>query len=323
MEMAVSAPSAGTVRSGARVRRRAGQRRPGAGGDRVTASARHRGRGRPPRRPPERAGDAAGRRQGAVHRDCWPTPGCRWSRPPRSCARRRCRSWPTRDEVLPASAAGRACATRCWCRTCAAWSGRWPPAPTRWRCSRPPPRRSRQRQHRHDDRPVAGGLRAGAGGRPASAACGRAATSRPPSAAPTRARSSRRAVVEVAAALAGLGCDQISIGDTIGVAQPGDVRAGGAPAAGADARPSGWPCICMTPAAARIENAAAGARSSASPPSTARPPAWAAARSHRARLATWPPRRWWPGCTAKRIETGVDEAALADAAAYIRAQLTR
>ena len=54
-------------------------------------------------------------------------------------------------------------------------------------------------------------------------ACGRAGTSRPRSAAPTTGRSHRPPWPGSAAELAALGCDEISIGDTIGVAGPDQV----------------------------------------------------------------------------------------------------
>ena len=55
----------------------------------------HRLRGRPPRRPAERGGPGADPGQGGVRRaDCCP-PACRWWRPPASCTRSGCRSWPT------------------------------------------------------------------------------------------------------------------------------------------------------------------------------------------------------------------------------------
>ena len=58
-------------------------------------------------------------------------------------------------------------------------------------------------------------------------------------------------VADVAAALRRLGCDQISIGDTIGVGRP-DARARGAsPRCWRGSPADGSPCTCTTPAAGR------------------------------------------------------------------------
>ena len=60
--------------------------------------------------------------------------------------------------------------------------------------------------------------------RPRSSTCGGEATSRPPSAVHTRARSTSATSSASRRSLFALGCEEISIGDTIGVANPDDVR---------------------------------------------------------------------------------------------------
>jgi hydroxymethylglutaryl-CoA lyase len=129
------------------------------------------------------------------------------------------------------------------------------------------------------------------------------------------------AVVAVAVALAGLGCDQISVGDTIGVAQPDDVK-------------RVVPALLERLGAERlalhlhdtrgraIENAEAGLRLgvTAFDSSTSGLGGCPFAPGAPGNLATETLVAWLHG---QSIETGVDEAALADAAAYIRAQLTR
>ena len=53
-------------------------------------------------------------------------------------------------------------------------------------------------------------------------------------------------VVDVARRLVDLGCDEISIGDTIGVAVPTQVEDVAGPAGGASSRSSGWPSTSTT-----------------------------------------------------------------------------
>ncbi len=59
----------------------------------------------------------------------------------------------------------------------------------------------------------------------APGACERGATSRLPSAARTQAAVAPARTAQIAARLLELGCDEISLGDTIGAATPGDVDA--------------------------------------------------------------------------------------------------
>ena len=66
------------------------------------------------------------------------------------------------------------------------------------------------------------------------------------------------AVARVAGELAALGCDEISIGDTIGVARPEQVPEVVAAVTRAASRSSGSRSICTTRAAARSTNVAAG-----------------------------------------------------------------
>ena len=123
------------------------------------------------------------------------------------------------DEVLPARASARpACATRCSCRTCAGLERAEARRRRRGRRVHGRLRGVHRGEHRHDDRGVARRVRARARRAPASAGGGGAATSRRRSAAPTRATSSPRRSCDVASPLLELGCDEISIGDTIGVA---------------------------------------------------------------------------------------------------------
>jgi hydroxymethylglutaryl-CoA lyase len=129
------------------------------------------------------------------------------------------------------------------------------------------------------------------------------------------------AVVEVAVALAGLGCDQISVGDTIGVAQPDDVERVVSPLLERMAAERLALHLHDTRGRA-IENAEAGLRLGVTTfdSSTAGLGGCPFAPGAPGNLATETLVAWLHG---QSIETGVDEAALADAAAYIRAQLTR
>jgi isopropylmalate/homocitrate/citramalate synthase len=129
------------------------------------------------------------------------------------------------------------------------------------------------------------------------------------------------AVVDVAVALAGLGCDQISVGDTIGVAQPDDVERVVSPLLERMAAERLALHLHDTRGRA-IENAEAGLRLGVTTfdSSTAGLGGCPFAPGAPGNLATETLVAWLHG---QSIETGVDEAALADAAAYIRAQLTR
>ncbi|MDX6523989.1 MAG: hydroxymethylglutaryl-CoA lyase [Gaiellales bacterium] len=129
------------------------------------------------------------------------------------------------------------------------------------------------------------------------------------------------AVVDVAVALAGLGCDQISVGDTIGVAQPDDVERVVSPLLERMAGERLALHLHDTRGRA-IENAEAGLRLGVTTfdSSTAGLGGCPFAPGAPGNLATETLVAWLHG---QSIETGVDEAALADAAAYIRAQLTR
>lgn len=129
------------------------------------------------------------------------------------------------------------------------------------------------------------------------------------------------AVVEVAVALAGLGCDQISVGDTIGVAQPDDVERV-VSLLGERLAAERLALHLHDTRGRAIENAEAGLRLGVTTfdSSTAGLGGCPFAPGAPGNLATETLVTWLHG---QSIETGVDEAALADAADYIRAQLTR
>ena len=129
------------------------------------------------------------------------------------------------------------------------------------------------------------------------------------------------AVVEVAVALAGLGCDQVSVGDTIGVAQPDEVER--VVSALLERMAAERLALHLHDTRGRaIENAEAGLRLGVTTfdSSTAGLGGCPFAPGAPGNLATETLVAWLHG---QSIATGVDEAALADAAAYIRAQLTR
>jgi hydroxymethylglutaryl-CoA lyase len=129
------------------------------------------------------------------------------------------------------------------------------------------------------------------------------------------------AVVEVAVALAGLGCDQISVGDTIGVAQPGDVER--VVALLLERLPPERLALHLHDTRGRaIQNAEAGLRLGVTTfdSSAAGLGGCPFAPGAPGNLATETLVAW---LHSRSIETGVDEAVLADAAAYIRGQLTR
>jgi hydroxymethylglutaryl-CoA lyase len=129
------------------------------------------------------------------------------------------------------------------------------------------------------------------------------------------------AVVEVAVALAGLGCDQISVGDTIGVAQPGDVER--VVALLLERLPPERLALHLHDTRGRaIDNAEAGLRLGVTTfdSSAAGLGGCPFAPGAPGNLATETLVAW---LHSRSIETGVDEAVLADAAAYIRGQLTR
>jgi isopropylmalate/homocitrate/citramalate synthase len=129
------------------------------------------------------------------------------------------------------------------------------------------------------------------------------------------------AVVEVAVALASLGCDQISVGDTIGVAQPGDVER--VVALLLERLPPERLALHLHDTRGRaIQNAEAGLRLGVTTfdSSAAGLGGCPFAPGAPGNLATETLVAWLHG---RSIETGVDEALLADAAAYIRGQITR
>jgi hydroxymethylglutaryl-CoA lyase len=129
------------------------------------------------------------------------------------------------------------------------------------------------------------------------------------------------AVVDVAVALAGLGCDQISVGDTIGVARPGDVERVVALLL-ERLEPERLALHLHDTRGRVIENAGAGLRLGITTfdSSAAGLGGCPFAPGAPGNLATETLVAWLHG---QSIETGVDETALADAAAYIRAELTR
>jgi hydroxymethylglutaryl-CoA lyase len=129
------------------------------------------------------------------------------------------------------------------------------------------------------------------------------------------------AVVDVAVALAGLGCDQISVGDTIGVARPGDVERVVALLL-ERLEPERLALHLHDTRGRAIENAGAGLRLGITTfdSSAAGLGGCPFAPGAPGNLATETLVAWLHG---QSIETGVDETALADAAAYIRAELTR
>ena len=128
-------------------------------------------------------------------------------------------------EVFAGIAQARACAIRCWCRTCRATSARARSAPTKSRCS---PRHREAFNRKNINASIDESIerfspvleRAHA---PTACAC--AATFPPCSAARTRAKCRSRDVVRVARRLHELGCYEISLGDTIGVGTPAKARA--------------------------------------------------------------------------------------------------
>ena len=118
-----------------------------------------------------------------------------------------------------ASTGGPACATRCSCRTSAAWSAPSRPGSTPSASSPPPPSRTcattsawASTSRWPPSRPVAEAAPPRAGG------C--APTSAPPSAARTRARWRRARWPTSAERLLALGVDELPISDTVGAAGP-------------------------------------------------------------------------------------------------------
>jgi isopropylmalate/homocitrate/citramalate synthase len=129
------------------------------------------------------------------------------------------------------------------------------------------------------------------------------------------------AVVRVASQLLALGCEEVSIGDTIGVAEPADVER----VAGAllEQLPAGRLALHLHDTRGRaIENARAGLRLGITTfdGSAAGLGGCPFAPGAPGNLATETLVAW---LRSEGIETGVDAAALAEAVAYIRAQLTR
>jgi hydroxymethylglutaryl-CoA lyase len=129
------------------------------------------------------------------------------------------------------------------------------------------------------------------------------------------------AVASVAAALLELGCEQISIGDTIGVAEPGGVTE--VMSAVLDQVPAARLALHLHDTHGRaIENAAAGLALGITTfdGSAAGLGGCPFAPGAPGNLATETLVSW---LHAQSIETGVDETALAEAAAYIRAEVSR
>ena len=120
-------------------------------------------------------------------------------------------------------------------------------------------------------------------------ACACAATSRPASAVRTRAPVAPAKVVDVARRLVDVGCDEVSIGDTIGVAVPTQVSDVDGPSPRCELRRGAWRCTSTTPAARRSPTCSPrcrrGSRSSTAPPAVS-----AAARTLRAPAGTSRPR---------------------------------
>ena len=96
-------------------------------------------------------------------------------------------------------------------------------------------------------------------------------------------------VIDVTERLLALGVFEVAVSDTIGVAHPGQVRQVLEDARRESARATGWRCTSTTRAGRRWPTCSPRCPS-ASRRSTRRPAGWAAARTRRARPATWPPR---------------------------------
>ena len=124
-------------------------------------------------------------------------------------------------------------------------------------------------------------------------------------------------------ALLDLGCHELSLGDTIGVATPGHVTAllDALDRRRACRRPA-RPCTSTTPTARRWPTPWPRS-STASPPSTPPRAASAAARTPRAPPATSPPRTWCGCCDGLGIETGVDLDRLVATSVWMAEQLGR
>ncbi len=125
------------------------------------------------------------------------------------------------------------------------------------------------------------------------------------------------AVREVVHKLLDLGVDEISIGDTIGVATPGDVYDGdrGPLRVGRHAR--GFSPSTFTTRAGPRSPTSSRASSAASRPSTPRRAALAAARTRRAPRATSRPRTSCTCSTASASQTGVTLSKVVEASRYL------
>ena len=311
-------PLAGTVRRGAGEAGRRGRPRSAPGGGGVVSSRESRAAASPgpgcrpgceiyevgaARRPAERVGRGAHRHQGRVHcpagrRRAAHRRGHQLRVPQVGAAARR-----RRGPFPAARAAPTACGTRCWSPTWPGWSGPGRPAPATSRSSPAPPRAS---PGATSTGPSTSRWRCSPRSSPAPArtACGSGPTSRCASATPGRVTCRSAQVVAVADRLIVMGAQQLSIGDTIGVATPGHVHdlidgAGGG-------RDPGRPTSrsTSTTPTARPWPTPWPPWKPASPPSTPRPAASAAARTPRAPPATWPPRTWCGSCTASVSRPG-------------------
>ena len=290
--------------------------------DREPTRARDGGRGRAARRPAERGDAAVGRRPRGLLRRASSPRACRSSRRAPSSRRSGCRRWPA--------------PTRCsgGCRRAA----RRPPARAR---PEPPGLRPRPREP--------GRARSPSSRRPArrSTAGTRTppSTSRSPASRSSCRRRSREGlwvrgyvstcfgcpyegavpparVVDVARRLAAAGCDEVSIGDTIGVAVPTQVTDVFGRLRGRGARRVSRRALPRHPRD-RARQRARRARRGHRDRSTARPAASAAARTRRARPATSPPRTCVYMLDGMGIETGVDLAAVALASRSLASRLGR
>ena len=196
--------------------------------------------------------DALGvRRTGSPSASACSTPACAWSRPAPSCRRSGCRRWPGSDEVLrrlrrprgrQAAGAGaepqglRGGAGRRRARDRRVHRGQRDLQP-----------QEHQRHHRRVVRALRGVRARGA----ARGALGARLRLHRASAAPTKGRVDPARVVEVCARLHEAGCDEISVGDTIGVGVPSQVTDVIGRLAGRAAARARWRCTSTTRAAPR------------------------------------------------------------------------
>ena len=148
---------------------------------------------------------------------------CRSSRWGPSSRRSGSRRWPGPTRCCAACASRPACGSRCWCRTARASSGPARPARARSPSSRRPARRfNRRNTNASIDESLRALRRLRARGEARGAARARLRVDLR-SAVPTRARSPRRGSWRSRCGWSSAGCDEVSIGDTIGVAVPTQV----------------------------------------------------------------------------------------------------